>query len=74
MGALAATTWHLTQVSETWNWLIVITGVLGAIPGIGLFFVLRMVQDAIWPAEPGYESPAMHVTPAWRDRQPEQPS
>ena len=49
MGALAATTWHLTQVSETWSLFMVIAGVLGALPGIGLFFVLKRSQDSIWP-------------------------
>jgi hypothetical protein len=48
---------------------MVIVGVLGALPGIGLFFVLKTLQDAIRPGEPDRESSATPITPAWLDRQ-----
>jgi len=47
LGALVAVVWHLTLVTETMTSLIVLVGAVGAFPGIGLFFFLKRVQDAL---------------------------
>jgi hypothetical protein len=71
IGALAAVAWYLTFVERTPTELLVVVGAVGALPGIGLYYVLRWVQDGIWPAASGFEPLAASLAPSWPERQGE---
>ncbi len=48
-GSILVASYHLANVNETWDILIVLLGGLGALPGVGAYWLIRFVQSSVAP-------------------------
>jgi hypothetical protein len=51
LGALYAIALVLENVDSVYDVFLVIAGLVGALPGVGVYFALKLAQDAIAPRE-----------------------
>lgn len=54
VGALFAIAWMLERVNVVYSVMLIIVGLIGAIPGAAIYFALRFLQDTLFPPQ---ESP-----------------
>ncbi|MEQ8789384.1 MAG: hypothetical protein RIC55_24030 [Pirellulaceae bacterium] len=65
-GSIFAVALHLGSTDETWNFICVLLAAIGALPGIGVYWVLRLLQDALLPNNHG-QAPPPHNGPSMYD-------